>query len=88
MAFGHDGVGQHGGGGGAVASDVIGFGGGFFEELSAHIFVGVLKFDFFGYGDAIVGDGGGAEFSVEGNVAALETKGGGNGFGQGVHTGL
>ena len=36
-AFGDDGVGQQGGGGGAVTGDVVGLGGGFLEQLGAHV---------------------------------------------------
>ena len=42
-AFLVDGLGEHGGGGGAVAGDVAGLGGDFPDELGAHVFVGVIR---------------------------------------------
>ena len=78
QAFGDDGLGQHGGGGGAVAGDVVGLGGGFLEQLGAHVLVRVFQFDFLGHGHAVVGDGGGAEFLVQRHVAALGAEGGGH----------
>ena len=56
-AFPVDGFGQHGGGGGAVAGDVGGLAGDFADDLGAHVFVGVLQFDFLGDGHAVLGDG-------------------------------
>ncbi len=67
---------QNGGCGGAVAGDVVGFGGCFFEQLGAHILIGVFQFDFFCNGHTVMGDSGGTIFAVEGNVAALGTEGG------------
>ena len=76
QAFVDDGLGQHGGGGGAVAGDVVGLGGGFLEQLGAHVLEGVLQLDFLGHGHAVVGDGGGAPLLVQGDVAALGAEGG------------
>ena len=70
---------QDGGGGGAVTSDVVGFGGRFFQKLGAHVFKGVFQFNFFGDGDAVMGDGGCAEFLVQSDVAAFGAEGSGNG---------
>ncbi len=67
----NDGLGQHGGGGCAVAGDVIGLGGGFLQQLGAHVLIGVFQFDFFGDGHAVVGDGGGAELLIQSYVASL-----------------
>src|SRR5581483_6619972 len=39
---------KHGGGGGAVAGDIVGLGGDFFGELSTHVLEGVLQLDFLG----------------------------------------
>ncbi len=64
-ALGHDGLGQDGGGGGAVAAFVIGLGGGFLDELGAHILKGIGKLDVLGDGDAVVDDAGRAEFLVQ-----------------------
>ena len=85
-ALGDDGMRQDGGGGGAVAGDVVGLGGGFFEELGAHVFKGVFQLDFLSDGDAVVGDGGGAKLSVQGHVATLGAEGGDHRGGQDIHT--
>src|SRR5262249_53148044 len=50
-----DGLGQDGGGGGAVAGHVAGLAGGLFDELGAHVLVGVLQLDLLGDGDAVLG---------------------------------
>src|SRR5262249_34984317 len=71
-----DRLGEHGGGGGAVAGHVVGLGRRFLQELGAHVGEVVLQLDLLGDGDAVVGDGGGAELLVEGDVAALGAEGG------------
>src|SRR6266700_1537903 len=70
-AFLHDGRGQHGRGGGAVAGSVGRLGGHFAHHLGAHVLELVFKLDFLGDGDAVLGDAGGAERLVEHDVAAL-----------------
>jgi hypothetical protein len=75
MAFAHDRLGQHGGGGGAVAGDVGGLGGDFLDELGAHVLVGVVQFDFLGDGHAVLGHDGRAEGLGEHDVAALGSEG-------------
>ena len=77
-----DGLGENGGGGGAVAGDVAGLAGDFPDELGAHVFVGVFELDFLGDRDAVLGDGGGAEFFVEDDVAARRAEGGLDGAGE------
>ena len=72
----HDRLGQHGGGGGAVAGDVVGLGGGLLQQLGAHVLRTVLELDLLGDGHAVVGDGRGAELLVERDVAALGAEGG------------
>ena len=67
----HDRRGQHGRGGGAVAGSVGRLGGHFAHHLGAHVLELVLKLDFLGDGDAVLGDAGGAERLVEHDVAAL-----------------
>ena len=62
---------QHGRGGGAVAGRVGRLGGDFAHHLRAHVLELVLKLDFLGDGDAVLGDAGGAERLVEHDVAAL-----------------
>src|SRR3954452_1286413 len=70
-AFAHDRLGQHGGGGGAVAGRVSGLGGDFAHHLRAHVLELVLELDLLGDGDAVLGDAGSAERLVEHDVAAL-----------------
>src|SRR5204862_3595516 len=74
-AFAHDGRGQHGRGGGAVAGRVGRLGGDFAHHLGAHILELVVKLDFLGDGDAVLGDAGRAERLVEHDVAALGAEG-------------
>ena len=76
---------QNGGGGGAVTRNIVCFGGGFFEQLGAHVFEWVFEFNFFCYGNTIVGDGGCAEFAVKRHIASLGTQGGDHSFGNDVH---
>ena len=45
--FAEDGLREDGCSGGAVSSDIAGFGGDFFHHLRAHVFVRVFEFDFF-----------------------------------------
>src|SRR2546423_1295332 len=80
QALAKDRFGQDGGGGGAIAGGVAGFAGDFADHLGAHIFIGVFQFDFLGDGDAVLGDGGRAEFLVEDDVAAFGAEGRRNGF--------
>ena len=79
-----DRLGQHGRGGGAVAGDVVGLGGGFLEQLRAHVRERVVELDLLGDGDAVVGDGRGAELLVERDVAALGAERGLDRVGEGV----
>ena len=55
-AFADDRLGQNGGGGGAVAGDVVGLRGDFAHHLRAHVLELVLELDFLGDGDAVLGD--------------------------------
>ena len=70
-AFAHDGLGQHGRGGGAVAGDVVGLRGDFAHHLGAHVLELVREFDFLGDRDAVLGDARGAERLLDHDVAAL-----------------
>ena len=70
-AFAIDGLGQNGGGGGAVAGDVGSLAGDFAHHLRAHVLQRILEFDFLGDRDAVLGNGGGAEFLLQDHVAAL-----------------
>ncbi|MPM47325.1 hypothetical protein SDC9_94034 [bioreactor metagenome] len=76
QTFIDNGVSQKCRGGGTIASDVVGLGGSLFDQLGAHVFKRVFQFDFFGNGHAIVSDGGGTKFAVDGHVAAFGAKGG------------
>ena len=65
QALVHNNLGQNGRGGGAVAGDVVRLGGGFLQELRAHVLERVGQFNFLGNGHAVVGDRGGAVFLVQ-----------------------
>ena len=73
-AFAVDGLGEHGGGGGAVAGDVGGLGSDFLDHLRAHVLEAFGELDFLGDGDAVLGDGGRAELLFDDDVAALGTE--------------
>ena len=79
---------QNGSGSGAVTGDVVGFGGGFFEQLSAHILKWVFQLNFLGHGDTVMGNSGGAPLFVQSHVAPLRPQGGGYGLGQGIDAGF
>jgi len=60
-AFAHDGLGQHGGGGGAVTGVVRSLGSDFLDHLRAHVLQLVFELNFLGHGHTVLGHGGGAE---------------------------
>ena len=84
QALAHDGLGEQGGGGGAVTGDVVGLGGDFLDQLGALVLEDVLELDLAGDGHAVVGDGGGAELLVEHDIAALGAEGDLDGVGERV----
>src|SRR5690606_29007972 len=84
-AFGEDGLGVDGGGGGAVARVLGRLGGDFLHHLRADVFNGILDFDFLGDGDAVLGDGGRAEGSLEDDDASGRAEGDADGLGEFVH---
>ena len=84
-AFAHDGLGQHGSGGGTVTSDVVGLGSHFLDQLSTHVLQLVLQFHFLGHGYTVLGHGGGAEGALQHHVTALGTQSYLHGVGQNVH---
>ena len=71
QTFVHHGLGQDGGGGGAVAGGVLGFGGHLLHQLGTEVLKGILEFDFLGDGDAVIDDVGSAELFLDHHVAAL-----------------
>src|SRR4029077_8739706 len=73
--FAVNGLGENGGGGGSVASDVRSLAGNFADHLCAHVLERVFEFNFFGYGYTVLGDSGRTEFLFDDNVAALGTEG-------------
>ena len=80
-------LGQHGGGGGAVAGHLVGLRGRLLDELGAEVLVGVVQGDFFGHGDAVFGDFRGAPALVQHRVAAARAQRTRDGSGQLAHAG-
>src|SRR5262249_12486547 len=77
-----DGLGQDGGGGGAVAGHVAGLGRDLADHAGAHVLVLVFQVNLLGDGDAVLGDGRRAEAFLEDDVAALGAEGDLDGPGQ------
>ena len=75
QTFAVDSLSQHGGGGGAVAGDVVGLAGNLAHQLGAHVLVSVLELDFLSHGHTVLGDVGGTELLVNDNVAASRAQG-------------
>src|SRR5664280_2153385 len=73
-AFRHDGGGQHGGGRGAIAGQIVGLLGDFANHLRAHVLELVLELDLLGDGNAVLGDARSAERLVEHHVAAFRAE--------------
>ena len=88
QAFAHQGLGQQGGGGGAVPSGVLGFAGYLLHELGADVLERILEFDVAGDGDAVIDDVGCAEFLLQHHVAAAGADGHLHRVGQGIDTPL
>jgi hypothetical protein len=82
------GLGEDGGGRGAVTGDVVGLVGDLVGELGAHVLPRVVELDLLGDGDAVVGDRGCAPLLLEHDVAALRAEGHLDGVGELVDTGL
>ena len=79
---------QHGGGGRAVAGDVVGLGGHFLGELGTEILVRISQLHLLGDGHPVVGDGGSTVLLVKHDVAALGPQRHLDGIGEGVHATL
>ena len=62
-------------GGGAIAGDIVGLGGSFFNQLRADVLEGVLQFDLFSNGDTVAANARGPPFLVEHNVTSLGSQG-------------
>ena len=84
-AFTENGLRENSCGGGAVAGNVAGLRCDFLHHLRAHVFQGILEFDFLRDGHAVFCDLGGAEFLVENHVAALGTERDLDGVRQQIH---
>jgi len=82
-----DGLSKQGGGGGAVAGDIVRLGGDFADELGAHVLECVLKLDVLGNGHAVVRDERSAVLLAEHNIAALGAEGNLHGIGELVDAG-
>ena len=75
---------QHGGGGGAVAGDVVGLGGDLLDQLRPHVLEVVLELEVAGNGRAVVGDLGWSELLVQHHAAPARAEGDGEGVGERV----
>ncbi len=80
--FPEDRLGQHRGGGGAVAGEIAGLGRDLLHQLGAQILDRIGKLDLLGHGHPVLGDGGRPEFPVEDDVAALGAESHSDRFGQ------
>ena len=79
---------QNGGGGGAVARDVVGLGAHFADELRAHVLKRVLELDLFCDRHAVVRDQRSAELLAQHHVAALGAEGNLDGICKLIHAAL
>ena len=79
---------EHGGGGGAVAGDVVGLLGDFLDELGPDLLERVFEVDLLGDRHTVVGDRGGAPLLLEDDVAALRAERDAYGVGELVHARL
>src|SRR5882757_6924088 len=70
-AFAEDRLCKHGGGGGAVASNVRGLGSNFLDHLCACVLGRILQLDLLGNGHAVLGDRRGTELFLDDDIAAL-----------------
>ena len=86
--FANESLSKNGGGGGAVASDVIGLSCNFFDQLGTHVLERIFEFNFTSDGNTIVGDGRCTELLVEDNVATLRAERHLDGVSQCIHTGF
>ena len=88
QALVHHRLSENGGGGGAVACDVVGLGRNFLGQLGAEVLVRVLELDLLGDGHAIVRDRGRAPLLVNDHIAALGAEGHLDGISECIDTAL
>src|SRR5690606_32692442 len=74
VAFLNDCLGQNGSGGGAVTSKVVGLRSNFADQLGTHVLELVLKLDFLGDRDTVLGDARSAEGLVDNDVTTLRAE--------------
>src|SRR5438105_3402909 len=67
-------LGEQSGSSGAIAGVIAGFAGDFADHLGAHVFAGILQFDFLGDGHAVFGHRRRAVFFVDHHVPAFGTE--------------
>ena len=84
----HHRLGQDGCRRGAVPGDVVGLSGDLLGELGPEVLVRVLQLHLLRDGHAVVGDGGGAPFLVNDDVAATRAQRHLDGVGELIHTAL
>jgi hypothetical protein len=85
QAFFDERLSEHGRRRRAVTGHVVGLGGHFLHQLCAHVLEGVLEFNLSSNGDAVIGDGGCAEFLAQDDVASLGSERNFDRVGQLVH---
>ena len=73
-AFANHSLSKYGSGGGAVASNVVGFDGYFFNQLRTHIFKRIFQFNITSNGYAVVSDGGRTKFLFQYYVTTFGAK--------------
>jgi hypothetical protein len=81
-AFAEDGFGQDRGGRRAVAGNVVGLTGGFFDELRTQVFIRVVELDVFGDGHAVFRHFGRAPALIEHRIAAAGAERAADGSGE------
>ena len=84
QAFAHHGLGENGGGGGAISCRVFGFGGHLLHQLGPQIFKGVGEFDLLGDRHAVVDNVRRSKFLFQHHIATLRADGDPHCIGQGI----
>ena len=86
QAFFKDRLGEHGGGGGAIARDISSLRADLTDQLRADVLVLVLELDLASHRDTVLGHGRGAEGLLDDDVAATRTEGDLDGSGEFLDT--